>query len=56
MWTYRFTTSECRTSINVLFGLILGDPITLLNFSFELIAPSGDFIQIVRRLDYPTSL
>jgi hypothetical protein len=27
--------------------LILGDAISLLNFSFELIAPAGDFIQIV---------
>jgi hypothetical protein len=30
--------------INALFDLILGDPVALLNFSFELIAFAGDIV------------
>jgi hypothetical protein len=38
---------RCKPVVNVLASLVLGYAITLLNFSFELIAPPADLVEIV---------
>ena len=38
---------RCKPVVDVLASLVLGYAITLLDFSFELIAPPGDLVEIV---------
>ncbi len=52
----RLPLFACRTSVDVLADLVLGDAVALLDLAFELVALAGDDIEVVVRPACPTSL